>query len=219
MKRLSRPKKTKIIGNITIGVCCVVLFFGLVSDLSIFHNCPSAKVLVYLDENFYRSLLTTIVSIQASIMCIGFSFIAIVSSFKTEVYLGINSFSYILHYRHGILSFKNTLIVEFLLIVTSMVFTLLEYLNTVFACFISSIILLSYLFIDIINLLDSKKLHIFILEFLSLNICNENHNFLEQYVSWVISELQNNLFQTLYHIVNDVLHSESIIPNQSVVEY
>ena len=26
MKRLSRPKKTKIIGNITIGVCCVVLF-------------------------------------------------------------------------------------------------------------------------------------------------------------------------------------------------
>ena len=43
-----------------------------------------------------------------------------------------------------------------------MVFTLLEYLNTVFACFISSIILLSYLFIDIINLLDSKKLHIFI---------------------------------------------------------
>ena len=192
MKRVSRPKKNKIIGNTTIGICCVLLFFGLVSDLSIFHNCPSAKVLVYLDENFYRSLLTTIVSIQASIMCIGFSFIAIVSSFKTEVYLGINSFSYILHYRHGIFSFKNTLIVEFLLIVTSMVFTLLEYLNSVFACFISSIILLSYLFIDIINLLDSKKLHIFILEFLSLNICNENHNFLEQYVSWVISELQNN---------------------------
>lgn len=188
--RFFRPKQTISKEIATIAICVFVLLIGLASDFCISHNHPCAKVLVYLDDTFYRSLLIAIVSIQASIMCIGFSFIAIVSNFNTEEYLGIKYFNYVLRYRNKILSFKNTLILEFLLIVLSVSFAVLEYLNSVFACFISSIILLSYLFIDILELIDTNKLHNSILEFLKLNICNADYDFLEKYVSWTVSAIQ-----------------------------
>ena len=160
-----------------IVIMLIILIIGIIVEFTNFS-------LITLDEDLFNSYLTAIVSVQASIIAIAFSFLSIITAFVKEERYGISVVNYALKYKCRLLSLRNSLIIELGLIIISFVVVALEYVNILFAVFIDSVLIIGFLSYNLLDILSSSFDDDMFL-FLKQQIACGYYEYFNNYCEWV----------------------------------
>ncbi len=179
-KRNNTVKKSKKLSTrecIIIICMTAIIVFGVVAEFSSFS-------LITIDSVLFYSCLTTIVSVQASIIAIGFSFLSIITAFVKEERYGISVVNYALRNKYCFLSLRKSLILELSSIIISFTLVTLEYMNILFAVFIDSVLIIGFLSYNLLDILSSSFDDDMFL-FLKQQIACGYYEYFNNYCEWV----------------------------------
>lgn len=136
-----------------------------------------------IDQERLNEICSTIVGIQATVFSIVFSLLSLFSGFQDKEKYGIPIVRYLMKYRRRFLSQFNILLLELCLLVFSAVLLFFGYTNTLFCCFLVSLVLIYFLALEAFMLYRPEDIDEEMFSFLKVNIHNTQLKLFDEYIA------------------------------------
>lgn len=166
-------------------IVAMILFAGWKLD-------NSGLVLIEIEPDRVFSLCTVIISAQIAFIGIAYSLITINSGFQNSQKYGITITDYLLRKKYLFLNQRNILFLEIIILVASIICMVFELFYSVCSLFISALLLLGDLSIDVFDLYRNDVIEEKMFRFLKKNLHNTKLNLLEKYYEVEHSWLKSN---------------------------
>lgn len=173
--KIKRDKRLSVYESVTLFCVFIILCIGLFLDHS---NIGKIEI----SPERFNGICNTLVSIQASVSLVGFSLISILTGFHEKEIYGMPIVRYLVKYRYRILNQKGVLFFNLVLLIISAICILVEYINTIFICFILSVYLTWHLAGELFLLFKKEKLDNEMFTFLMSNLLCSKLNLLNNYL-------------------------------------